>query len=510
MRAKLRREGFRRRHATLPCLSQISTVEVADMVSVLHISDLHRDSGSRLTTASLLESLRLDRDRYVGEGLRSPDLAIVSGDIVYGVTSNDANSDAALKRQYDEALEFLVRLADLFFEGNRERVILVPGNHDVSHPHVLRATEIEAVPAEKDQRQLVAKQLAAEGAVWRWVWSDFVLRRVTKPLEYRDRLKPFADFFETFYEGHHAFSLDSEEQFVVHDLPEFGIVVVGLSSCCDNDLFNRAGRIHPDCIAGATRGVASLARAGRLPIAVWHHNLSGGPRDSDYVDAEFLQSLMDGGFVMGLHGHQHRPQFIEHRFTADRQKALAVVSAGTLCGGPNSLPTGRRRAYNLILIDPLTGASSVHVREMKNGEFGLPVWGAAFVPEFNGPTIDFKLQMPPREKIALQAASEAAELLRKGDRAGAFALVRGFPEDDFARRVALQALQEADDWPGIVGFCNPPRSNLELIAVFEALYQVGDRPGLRELTQSQDVTKNADAAVRQCVDQALARLGGSK
>jgi hypothetical protein len=434
----------------------------------------------------------------------------VSGDIVYGVTSNDANSDAALKQQYDEALEFLVLLAELFFEGNRERVILVPGNHDVSHPHVLRATEIEAVPAEKDQRQLVAKQLAAEGAVWRWVWSDFVLRRVTKPLEYRDRLKPFADFFETFYAGHHAFSLDSEEQFVVHDLPEFGIVVVGLSSCCDNDLFNRAGRIHPDCVAGATRGVASLVRAGRLPIAVWHHNLSGGPRDSDYMDAEFLQSLMDGGFVMGLHGHQHRPQFIEHRFTADRQKALAVVSAGTLCGGPNSLPTGRRRAYNLILIDPLTGASSVHVREMKNGEFGLPVWGAAFVPEFNGPTIDFNLQTPPREKFALQAASEAAELLRKGDRAGAFALVRGFPEDDFARRVALQALQEADDWPGIVGFCNPPRSNLELIAVFEALYQVGDRNGLRELTQSSDVTRNADAAVRQCIDQALARLGGSK
>ena len=164
----------------------------------------------------------------------------------------------------------------------------------------------------------------------------------------------------------------------------------------------------------------------------------------------------------------------------------------------------------MILIDPLAGTSSVHVREMKNGEFGLPVWGAAFVPEFNGPAIDFKLQMPPREKIALQAASEAAVLLRKGDLVGAFALVRGFPEDDFARRVALQALQEADDWPGIVGFCNPPRSNLELIAVFEALYQVGDRHGLRKLTQSADVTKNADAAVRQCVDQALGRLGGGK
>ncbi len=480
------------------------------MATILHISDLHRDTGTKLTTSSLLESLRLDRDRYVSEGIMSPDLAVVSGDIVYGVTSNDANSDEALKQQYGEAFKFLVQLADLFFQGKRERVILVPGNHDVSHPHVLRATEIEEIPTEKDQRQLVAKQLASDGVVWRWVCSDFVLRRVTKPDEYRDRLKPFADFFGSFYKGRHAFSLVSEEQFAIHDLPELGLVLVGLSSCCENDLFNRAGRIHPDCIAGATRGVAGLVNAGRLPIAVWHHNLSGGPKDSDYVDAEFLQSLMDGGFVMGLHGHQHRPQFIEHRFTADQQKAIAVVSAGTLCGGPNSLPTGRRRAYNLISIDPITGTSSVHVREMKNGEFGLPVWGAALVPEFNGPTIDFKLQMPPRKKIALQAASEAAELLRKGDQDGAFALVRVFPKDDFARRVALQALHEAENWTEIARYFNPPQSNLEIIALCEALYQNGDRPMLKEFIQSPEIAKNTDVAVRQSVEQALARIGGSR
>lgn len=53
------------------------------MVTILHISDLHRDSGSALTTESLLESLRLDRERY-GAQHRKPDLAIVSGDIVYG------------------------------------------------------------------------------------------------------------------------------------------------------------------------------------------------------------------------------------------------------------------------------------------------------------------------------------------------------------------------------------------------------------------------------------------
>lgn len=480
------------------------------MVSVLHISDLHRDTGSRLTTASLLESLRLDRGRYVCEGISAPDIAIVSGDIVYGVNSNDPGSDTALKLQYDEAYDFLVGLADLFFAGNRERVILIPGNHDVSHPHVLRATAVEDLPLDKEKRAVVAKQLATDGAVWRWVWSEFVLRRVANPTVYRERMKPFADFFEAFYEGRHSFSLNPGDQFVLHDFPELGIAVVGLSSCFDNDLFNRSGRIHPDCVAGATRAVADLVRVGRLPVAVWHHNLSGGPRDSDYVDAEFLQSLMDGGFVMGLHGHQHRPQFIEHRFTADRKKGLAVISAGTLCGGPHSLPSGRMRAYNLVSLDPQTGTGSVHVREMKNSDFGLPVWGAASVPEFGGSAMEFELCTPSRAKFAIQVASEAADLLRKGDAKCALELARGYADNDFVRRVAVQAFLELEDWAGIVAFCSPPRSNAEIVAVCEALYQRADQPALRTFVESENIAQNTDAAVRQSVAQALARLGGSK
>ena len=111
---------------------------IDSVVSILHISDLHRDTGSALTTKSLLESLRLDQSRYQSVGIPPPDLVVVSGDIVYGVTSNSDESDTVLKAQYAEAADFLIKLAELFFEGNRERVIIAPGNHDVSHPHVLR------------------------------------------------------------------------------------------------------------------------------------------------------------------------------------------------------------------------------------------------------------------------------------------------------------------------------------------------------------------------------------
>lgn len=480
------------------------------MITILHISDLHRDTGSRLTTESLLESLRLDRERYVDAQLRPPELAIVSGDIVYGVSSNDPCSDATLKSQYEEAHDFLARLADLFFSGNRERVVLVPGNHDVSHPHVLRATAVEGLPEEEGKRAVLARQLAAEGTPWRWVWADFSLRRVVDQDMYSRRMEPFANFYNAFYEGRRSFSLNPADQFTLHDYQDLGIVVVGLSSCYENDLFNRSGRIHPDCVAGATRSVAGHIRQGRVPIVVWHHNLAGGPKDSDYVDAEFLQSLIDGGFVLGLHGHQHQPQFLEHRLTADRKRALAIISAGTLCGGPNSLPAGRRRAYNLVTISPENRSGVLNVREMKNDGFSLPVWGDAYVPEFGGATITFELSMRPRAEFSIQAAGEAMELLRKGDANGALAHVRPHADDQLARRVAVEAFLQLQDWRGVREFCNPPQSNTEIVALCEALYQLGDKIALRDFVHSEAVAQSTDAAVRQCIELAHGRLGGSR
>ena len=478
------------------------------VTTVLHISDLHRDSGSAITTDSLLESLRRDGERYTADGIPAPDLAVVSGDIVYGVTSDGPDADSLLKKQYVEATIFLTKLADMLFHGNRERVILVPGNHDISHPHVLRATESTAIPAEASQRALLASQLSEDNSTWRWVASDFALRRLVDQDMYRRRLEPYAEFYADFYAGKRTFSLDPSKQFAVHEMADLGLVVAGLSSCCDNDLFNRPGRIHPDCVAGATRAVAEHVRSGLVALAVWHHNLAGGPKDTDYVDADVLQSLIDGGFVIGLHGHQHRPQFLEHRFTADRKMAISVVSAGTLCGGPKTLPSGRMRSYNLIVLDAELKTGTVHVREMKNTGFGLPVWGAAYVDEFSGPSMTFGIEIRPRPASMIQATVEAAELMQKGDLAGAYALAKRHPEDGVARRVAVEALTRLEDWAEILIFCSPPRSAPEFIALAGALYEAGKKSDLAMLLKSDYARDSTDAGVRQAIDLANGRLGG--
>ncbi len=478
--------------------------------SVVHISDLHRDAGSRITTSTLLESLRRDRNRYTSDGsIQKPELVVVSGDIVYGVTTTDDGSDARLKEQYKEAHEFLVRLADAFLAGDRERIIIVPGNHDISLPHVVRSTEVVDLPVSSDARAFLGQQFVQDGTPLRWSWSNLSMRRLTDVDEYNRRLSPYAEFYDNFYEGKRTFSLEPAKQFAIHDFPELGLVFGSLSSCHENDPFNRTGRIHPECIAGATGRVAEYTRRGRLAIAVWHHSIQGGPKESDYVDADMLQSLMDGGFVLALHGHQHRPQFIEHRFTADRKRNIVVLSAGTLCGGPGSLPSGRMRAYNVLIIDPEARQCTMHVRDMQNADFSLPVWGDAHVAEFSGSSITFPLApSTARQGTLIQVVAEADRLLRVGDAKEAYRLVQPHIGDALARRLAVHALAALQDWNKIVTVIDAPTSPEEFIVLCESLYELGRRDDLAKLLESSIAKHSEDLGVIQAVALWRSRLGG--
>ena len=56
-------------------------------LSVLQISDLHRDPSNPISNQVLLDSLERDRDRYTSEGnlsIRPPDVIVVSGDVIHG------------------------------------------------------------------------------------------------------------------------------------------------------------------------------------------------------------------------------------------------------------------------------------------------------------------------------------------------------------------------------------------------------------------------------------------
>src|SRR5207244_2460691 len=131
---------------------------------------------------------------------------------------------------------------------------------------------------------------------------------------YAQRLAAFADFYTEFYNGTRTYDLDAARQMDIFDFPEFDFSVAGFSSCHSNDLFNRAGAIHPACIADAGTKLRTPLYQDRLRIAVWHHNAEGPPARVDYMDPDLIQNLIDRGFSLGFHGHQHHPQFLDTRF----------------------------------------------------------------------------------------------------------------------------------------------------------------------------------------------------
>lgn len=138
-------------------------------LSVLHISDLHRDPANPIGNQVLLDSLERDRDRYATKEdprITPPNLIVVSGDIVQGVKHGTPDAEATLHQQYDEAFAFLSILADRFVDGDKRRLVIVPGNHDVSDHHFRES--LTPIDIAADTKKVLVAELFKPDSPLRW------------------------------------------------------------------------------------------------------------------------------------------------------------------------------------------------------------------------------------------------------------------------------------------------------------------------------------------------------
>jgi hypothetical protein len=94
----------------------VLAAEMSNMkFSLLHISDLHRDLTDEIGNDWLLDSLEKDFGFFHKQDpkILAPSIAIVSGDLVYGVQPGIPDVYGELERQYTQAQEFLSALAQL-------------------------------------------------------------------------------------------------------------------------------------------------------------------------------------------------------------------------------------------------------------------------------------------------------------------------------------------------------------------------------------------------------------
>ena len=453
--------------------------------SIMHISDLHRSPRDAITNDELISSLVHDRDRYVREepSIATPQAIVVSGDIIRGVPLRTDDFATAIEEQYAVAAEFLDELVRRFIDGDRSRLIMIPGNHDVDWNTAFSA--LEPVSKESIPGDLKA-ELHAEDTLLRWDWKTRTLYRIADPDLYGRRLEAFWRFFENFYQGVSG-SIATRHPVDVRlfSLCNDRIGVAAYNSCHGNDCFAFHGMIRQGNVSRSDLDLNDAGNSHDLRMAVWHHSIAGSPYRTDYMDVDVVRGMIGRGFRLGLHGHQHKAQAMAEDIRLPDRERMAVVGAGSLCAGADDLPVGTYRQYNLLEIADNFCSVRTHVRAMSVAN----LFSRSQLAEFGGASyfdlswtrpqnaVGVMIDVGARRKRALIDEAEAAA--KAGEPARAVSILKSLGElerGSYERQLFLSASVSAQEWEGIVNITNPPATIDELAHRFDAYCRLRD-PG---------------------------------
>lgn len=435
---------------------------------MLHISDLHRTAGPRVGNDELLAAMASDAVRWELDDIPRPDLIIVSGDLIQGVGVGAPSPDDEIEAQYAEAGDFLTRLASEFVDSDRSRVVIVPGNHDVDWNGARRAMN----PLPDCPSEIATESLRAESGL-RWNWEDQRPYEVVDGALYESRYDHFRRFRTDFYAGLDPSPLErGDRDLLFAEYPSLGLVVTGFASWYGNDCFCHAGDIDPSALASSQRLLAESSAP--VAVAVWHHSLLGGPRAQDYMDQRVTHKLIDFGFTVGLHGHQHYPDAAPYVLRLPHLTSMVVAGAGSLAVGDDQLPAGECRQFNVAVIDPDEEMLTVHVRAMSSGGVfsGMPR------ADFGGNSF-IKLSLPPSPErpqapTVAQLLDDAMNAVRSGQFEKALELRGQLPDSvpsGTKRQVEIEALRGLERYDELLDILSTPETPDEAIFAISMLLE---------------------------------------
>lgn len=446
------------------------------MFSILHISDLHRSYDDPVDNDSLVAALLADRDRYIGETpiVPSPDAIIVSGDLIQGVPIGHPNWQKEMENQYRVASAFLDHLTRRFLYGDRSKLIIIPGNHDVCWNTSF--TSMERVP-ESEYPDNVRQALTEPNSNYRWSWKELALYRIQDTNAYDCRMNAYWDFAESFYEAVPLLKpIDRHRGFQLFELHEQKIAVAAFDSINGNDCFSYSGAIPRGAVARCDLDLRDIPHSYTLRIAAWHHSIQGPPLRDDYMDVGQIHEMAGLRFQLGMHGHQHVSTATTHYVHLSENQCMAVISTGSLCAGIRELPRGVNRQYNLVVIEDNLQRARVHVREIVEGEqfsrknsgafsqgFAELAWQASI--DVMGRAIN------AREENTKRAILQAEDALHTGNERKAIELLQSIELSpaSHARRIFIDAALKLEDWALLATTLTQPQSTEEAILLVSAL-----------------------------------------
>ncbi|MFV8750659.1 metallophosphoesterase [Nannocystaceae bacterium ST9] len=251
----------------------------------LHLSDLHIGSEDWQLDV-VLSALKRDLPGLLERAQRKPQLLFVTGDV--------ANRGREI--EYDGAFRFLDELCELLGLG-RERVFLVPGNHDVDRGKITKAVQrsekllFDALERDEDEFRTAIGEI---------IGDPDEMRR------YGVRLAAWSKFVGDFLGMARGVSIDQPWR---SDIVEVAGVRVGVASICSAWLSG-----HDDAkgrLVVGERQVRQLVdelRDGdaQLRVALLHHPIEWLRE----AEGDTIQRLLRNEFDVILHGHQHKPKAV--------------------------------------------------------------------------------------------------------------------------------------------------------------------------------------------------------
>ena len=429
------------------------------MPTLLHISDLHRTSEPRLNNDELLMAITNDAKRWAQEGIPSPDLIVVSGDLIQGPKPDTADPDPEIEAQYKEAGNFLCRLAADFVNSDLSRVVIVPGNHDVHWGRARRAMEpFDACPDRIDHKAFEATSKV------RWNWRDQRAYKIVDSGLYISRLEHFRRFQAAFYAGLNPNPLQQDDSdLIFFDYESLGLVIVGFASWHGNDCFCPVGAIAAESLIVSQKLLAGSTTP--VAVGVWHHGVVGGPTANDYMDQRVIHRLIDLGFTVGLHGHHHYAATAPFEVRLPNRTAMVVAGAGSLAVGDGELPMGEHRQFNVVVIDPDSSSVMVHVREMSPAG----VFTGSHRSDFGGNSF-IELELPlstarPKKATAIQCLDDAMTAVGTGRYEDALGLLPkiGSSYSSKIRQVQIKALEGLQKTEELIKLLDPPQTVDEVV-----------------------------------------------
>ena len=461
-----------------------------NVFSILHISDLHKRQNDDYE--NLLQSLKDDCNTYVSSlSITKPEIVVVTGDIIKG------GNQVEIEHQYTDANYFLNKIVDFFLNGDKNRIILVPGNHDVDW-NVSIASMIRDSTSNNNKNREKLKYVDSE---IRWSWEDLCFYKIKDENIYNKRMDNFIDFYNNFYKGIKEYPKDPKEQYHIFDIPELNVSFVAYNSCYRNDHLNLTGCINPNCISKSSADLDNLHRNGRLLIGVWHHNISGLPYENNYMDQRALRIMIDKNIQIGLFGHQHSCHVINELKNVIENKRILLVSAGTLYGIKEILPYGTKRQYNLIALNIQNNKLifRIFLREDKSPElFEIPAWGEGGLENCldSSWTTEITIPQKPDIGVKLDAIMKEREVTQDDEKM-INQLITLNTKHLLVRKILLDILDKNNKHDLIYQYFIDPINTHEAVYLMNAVLELGDISRIENIMAIPLIINSNDASVKE-------------